>query len=122
LARDFTYVEDMLPAIASAAGAGPIESLASTGCTISAIVARFPLLDFISTLEEAIGRRAVKDLLPMQPGDVPVTYADIDTARRDSRFRAVARRSLTVYLVCLMVPELTINCPGITTCETVSTS
>lgn len=34
------------------------------------------LLDFIGTLERALGRTAVQQLLPMQPGDVPATFAD----------------------------------------------
>lgn len=36
-----------------------------------------PLLDFIGALEDAIGKKAIKNLLPMQPGDVPDTYADV---------------------------------------------
>ena len=35
-----------------------------------------PLLDYIALLEAALGRKAVKEMLPMQPGDVPATYAD----------------------------------------------
>ena len=35
------------------------------------------LLDFIDALEEALGRKAVRDLLPMQPGDVKRTHADV---------------------------------------------
>ena len=35
-----------------------------------------PLLEFIGTLERALGRTAVRDLQPMQPGDVPATFAD----------------------------------------------
>jgi UDP-glucuronate 4-epimerase len=40
-------------------------------------------MEFIATLEEALGRKAVQELLPMQPGDVKETYADIDPMRRD---------------------------------------
>jgi len=36
------------------------------------------LRDFISVIEDACGAKANKNLLPMQPGDVPLTYADID--------------------------------------------
>jgi UDP-glucuronate 4-epimerase len=35
------------------------------------------LLDFIAVLEQALGCTAIKEFLPMQPGDVPATYADI---------------------------------------------
>ena len=37
-----------------------------------------PLLDFIGCIEEALGRKAEKNLLPLQDGDVPATYADVD--------------------------------------------
>ena len=40
-----------------------------------------PLLDFIGCIEEAIGRRAEKNMLPLQDGDVPATYADVDALR-----------------------------------------
>jgi UDP-glucuronate 4-epimerase len=36
-----------------------------------------PLMDFIGEIEKALGRTAEKNLLPMQPGDVPATYADV---------------------------------------------
>jgi UDP-glucuronate 4-epimerase len=38
-------------------------------------------------LEDAIGKKARRELLPMQPGDVPATYADIDDLMRDVDFR-----------------------------------
>ena len=38
-------------------------------------------------LEEAIGKKAKRELLPMQPGDVPATYADVDDLMRDVGFR-----------------------------------
>ena len=38
-------------------------------------------------LEQEFGRKAVRQLLPMQPGDVPATYADIDDLARDVDFR-----------------------------------
>jgi UDP-glucuronate 4-epimerase len=38
-------------------------------------------------IEEALGRRAEKNLLPMQPGDVPDTFADIDDLERDVGYR-----------------------------------
>jgi UDP-glucuronate 4-epimerase len=45
------------------------------------------LLRMIDVLEAAIGRPAQKLLLPLQPGDVPETYADIDAIRRDYGFQ-----------------------------------
>ena len=44
------------------------------------------LLDFIATLERALGATAIRNLLPMQPGDVEATYADVDDLRRDVGF------------------------------------
>jgi len=37
-------------------------------------------------LEQALGRTAIKQMEPMQPGDVPATYADIEATRRDLGF------------------------------------
>jgi len=45
------------------------------------------LLHFIEVLERCLGKKAKKNLLPMQPGDVPVTYADIDELARDVGYR-----------------------------------
>jgi UDP-glucuronate 4-epimerase len=39
------------------------------------------LLDYIGCIEEAVGRKATKNLLPLQDGDVPATYADVDALR-----------------------------------------
>jgi UDP-glucuronate 4-epimerase len=43
-------------------------------------------LRFIEVLENALGKKAVKKLLPIQPGDVPATYADIEDLTRDVGF------------------------------------
>jgi UDP-glucuronate 4-epimerase len=45
------------------------------------------LLHFIEVLEKAIGKKAEKKLMPMQPGDVPATYADIDDLSHDVGFK-----------------------------------
>jgi UDP-glucuronate 4-epimerase len=39
------------------------------------------LLDFIGAIEQALGRKAQMNLLPLQDGDVPATYADVDALR-----------------------------------------
>ncbi|HVF13459.1 MAG TPA: protein CapI, partial [Acidimicrobiales bacterium] len=44
------------------------------------------LMDFIRAIEKAVGRTAELNLLPMQPGDVPATYADVDDLARDVGF------------------------------------
>ena len=41
----------------------------------------------VSLIEETLGRKAKMDMLPMQPGDVPATYADVDDLMRDVGFR-----------------------------------
>jgi len=45
------------------------------------------LMRFIEVLEENLGRKAVKNMLPMQPGDVPITYADVDELMKDVGFK-----------------------------------
>ena len=44
-------------------------------------------MDFISVLERHLGREAKKEFLPLQPGDVPETYADVDDLMRDVGFK-----------------------------------
>ncbi|MGH7095722.1 MAG: NAD-dependent epimerase/dehydratase family protein [Stellaceae bacterium] len=85
MARDFTYIDDMLPAIAAASG----PAAAEPGQHLLYNLGNHrpeQLLDFIATLERLLGRPAQRELLPMQPGDVPATYADIESARRDLGF------------------------------------
>jgi UDP-glucuronate 4-epimerase len=45
------------------------------------------LLDLIAVIERTLGKEARKIMLPMQPGDVEATYADIDALERDMSFR-----------------------------------
>ena len=45
------------------------------------------LEEFIAAIEEAVGRNAIRNLLPLQPGDVPDTFADVDTLTEDFGFR-----------------------------------
>jgi UDP-glucuronate 4-epimerase len=42
---------------------------------------------YIEVLEECLGRKAQKNFLPMQPGDVPATYANVDDLVRDVDFK-----------------------------------
>jgi UDP-glucuronate 4-epimerase len=79
--RDFTYIDDVVSAVAAAA----VLRLPTGEHRLYNIGNNHPekLLDFIAVLEDTLGRRAKKEMLPMQPGDVPSTYADIEAARRD---------------------------------------
>lgn len=45
------------------------------------------LMRFIEVLEDCLGKTAVKNMLPMQPGDVPATYADVDALIADVGYR-----------------------------------
>lgn len=85
MSRDFTYIDDTVSAIAAAvrqpAGEPGEHRVYNIGNNRPET-----LLDFIATLERALGRTAVKKLMPMQIGDVVSTYADIEAARRDLGF------------------------------------
>jgi UDP-glucuronate 4-epimerase len=45
------------------------------------------LVKFIEIIEDCLGMKAEKNLLPIQPGDVPITYADVDDLVRDVGFK-----------------------------------
>lgn len=88
MARDFTYIDDIVAGIIAA-----VDRPAAPGeHRIYNLGNHRPenLLDFIEVLERLLGRTATKQLLPMQPGDVPASYADIETARRDLGFEPKA--------------------------------
>ena len=93
--RDFTYVDDIVegvvrildvvPMPASSIGeAQPDPAPSSARYRLYNIGNNRPvtLMTFIEILEHALGRKAAKNLLPMQPGDVPATCADIEDLRR----------------------------------------
>ncbi len=99
LQRDFTFVEDIaegtLRVLDSAPGSNPDFSTSSPDSASSNapyriynIGSRQPinLLNFIEILEDTLGKQAIKNLLPMQPGDVISTCADIANLRRDFDF------------------------------------
>ena len=45
------------------------------------------MLRVVELMEQEFGRKALRELLPMQPGDVPATYADVDDLMREVNFR-----------------------------------
>ena len=57
------------------------------GSTTSATTSRSRCSHLVELIEQALGRSARRELLPMQPGDVPETYADVDDLMRDVGFR-----------------------------------
>jgi UDP-glucuronate 4-epimerase len=98
--RDFTYVDDIVEGIVRVAdrvaapnpawsGANPDPGTSQAPYKIYNIGNHDPveLLEFIETLETCLGVKAQKNMLPMQPGDVPATFADVDDLTRDVGFR-----------------------------------
>ncbi|QDL12242.1 capsular biosynthesis protein CpsI [Brasilonema octagenarum UFV-E1] len=92
--RDFTYIDDVVegvfrvmlkppqPKIANVANSHAPYRLYNIGNNNPV-----ELMTFIEVIEKALGKKAVKNLLPMQPGDVPATYADVDDLMRDVGFK-----------------------------------
>jgi UDP-glucuronate 4-epimerase len=87
MARDFTYIDDIVAGTVAAHDRPPAAS-DEVPHRIYNLGNHRPekLLDFIAVIERALGRTAIKELLPLQPGDVPETSADIETSRRDLGF------------------------------------
>ena len=85
MARDFTYIDDIVAGTIAAHDRPPMGGAADRVYNLGNHRPE-RLLDFIAVLERLLGRTARKELLPMQPGDVPESFADIEAARRDLRF------------------------------------
>lgn len=77
--RDFTYVDDIVTGIENMLCNPPEPDENGDRATVYNIGNNSPeqLMYFIETLEKALGKNAVKEFLPMQPGDVYQTYADV---------------------------------------------
>ena len=86
--RDFTFIDDIVAGVLSCLDRPPDADDNGRRHRLYNLGNHRPepLLDFIGALETALGRRAVLELLPMQPGDVRETFADIDASRRDLGF------------------------------------
>ncbi len=98
--RDFTYIDDVVESVVrlvdrppsgnrNFSSASPDPGSSSAPWRIYNIGNNKPaeLLEVVRLLEEAIGKKAQRELLPMQPGDVPATYADIDDLMREVDFK-----------------------------------
>jgi len=83
--RDFTYIDDIVDGVLRAldrpATGKPPHALYNLGNHRSE-----KLTDFIAEIEKSLGRKAVMDMQPMQPGDVPTTYADIAASKHELGF------------------------------------
>jgi len=92
MTRDFTYVDDVVEAICRLADRPPAVQPADTANAPYRVVnigngSPVGLEDFIATIERVIGRRAVRRLLPVQPGDVPATFASTAVLEALTGFR-----------------------------------
>lgn len=87
--RDFTYVDDIVTGIEHMLCNPPKGGDGQAAYKIYNIGNNHPvrLMDFIATLEKALGKTAQKEYLPMQPGDVYQTYADVSELEKDFDFR-----------------------------------
>ncbi|MBQ7718650.1 MAG: NAD-dependent epimerase [Clostridia bacterium] len=87
--RDFTYVDDIVEGICNMLECPPKEDENGDRFKVYNIGNNKPekLMYFIETLEKAIGKTAKKEFLPMQPGDVYQTYADVSDLMRDFNFK-----------------------------------
>lgn len=89
LYRDFTYVDDIVKGVASMIDHPPVANTAGDKYKVYNIGNNTPvkLMDFIETLENALGKKAEKVFMPMQPGDVYQTYADVTDLMNDFDFK-----------------------------------
>lgn len=98
-ARDFTYIDDVVEGVvrtmdhiatadAAWSGTAPDPATSAAPYRLYNIGNHEPvaLLDFVAILERALGRPAQKIMLPMQPGDVEKTFADVEDLVRDVGF------------------------------------
>ncbi|MCU0874839.1 MAG: NAD-dependent epimerase [Pirellulaceae bacterium] len=98
--RDFTYIDDIAEGVVRVADRVPVPNPAWSGEAPDPGTSLAPfkiynignhqpveLMYFIEVLEKCLGRQAEKRLLPIQAGDVPATYADVDDLMRDVGFQ-----------------------------------
>ncbi len=98
--RDFTYIDDIVEGVVRVMGNSPEPNPSWKGDQPDPGTSYVPyklynignnqpvtLMDFIETVEKALGKRAQKEFLDMQPGDVPATYADVDDLIQDVGFK-----------------------------------
>ncbi len=95
--RDFTYIDDVVEGIVRVMNK-PQQRLSAEAAQNAPTAAPYKiynignhspvtLMDFITTIEQAMGKKAEKNMMPMQPGDVPATYADVQDLMNDVGFK-----------------------------------
>ena len=98
--RDFTYIDDIIEGVVRVADNIPVGNADWSGDRPDPGTSAAPykiynignnqpveLLHFIETIEGCLGTKAKRELMPMQAGDVPATYADVDDLMRDVGFK-----------------------------------
>lgn len=86
--RDFTYIDDIVAGVLAALDHPPSRESGEAPHRVYNLGNHKsePLMRFIGLIEQELGVKAEIDFQPMQPGDVPATYADIEASRRDLGF------------------------------------
>lgn len=87
--RDFTYIDDIVKGVENILCNPPAKDENEAAYKIYNIGNNKPekLMDYIATLEKCLGKEAKKEYLPMQPGDVYETYADVSELMKDYDFK-----------------------------------
>ena len=98
--RDFTYIDDIVEGVVRVMGKTPVPNPGWSGKAPDPGSSLAPyklynignnqpveLMRFIEVLEQQLGRKAEKNMLPLHPGDVPATWADVDDLVRDVGFK-----------------------------------
>lgn len=98
--RDFTYIDDIVEGVIRTldkvaapnpdwTGANPDSATSKAPYRLYNIGSNSPceLMRYIEIIEECLGKKAEKNLLPLQPGDVPATYADVDALIEDVGYK-----------------------------------
>jgi UDP-glucuronate 4-epimerase len=98
--RDFTYIDDIVEGVVRVIDNIPKKDSCWNGKRPNPASSKAPykvynigngspveLMDFIKAIEEILGKEAKKNMLPLQPGDVPATWADTSTLEKDLGYR-----------------------------------
>ena len=98
--RDFTYIDDIIEGVVRVMNNIPKADPDWLSDKPNPSSSRVPyklynignnqpvaLMEFVEAIEKALGKKAVKDYLPLQPGDVPATYADVSDLIKDTGFK-----------------------------------
>lgn len=95
--RDFTYIDDIVEGVVRVIDSPPagvsIEDINSSNSTAPYKIYNIgnnnpvKLMDFITTIENQLGKTAVKNMMPIQPGDVESTYADVSDLIKDLDYK-----------------------------------